>query len=192
MLTNLVRRGLAAAAILFASALASSGAASASTTMPYCGITWGSLEKDGGTLSRGALVDVRTGHHDCYDRVVFDLQGSAGGYRAGYAGRVGSQGRGEPLDVVGGAQIAVELLEPAYDAQTGVPTVPYAVGDHPFDISVRDGYRTLTDVVYGGTFEGYTTFGIGVRARLPFRVLTLPGTGTSSRIVIDVAHQWSR
>jgi hypothetical protein len=191
MLAILVRRGLAAAAILFASALASSGAASASTTVPYCGITWGSLQKDGGTLGPEALVNVRTGHHDCYDRVVFDFQGSAGGYRAGYGGAV-SQGRGEPLDVVGGAQIAVEFLEPAYDVQTGALTVPYAVGDHPFNISVMDGYRTLTDVVYGGTFEGYTTFGIGVRARLPFRVLTLPGPGTSSRIVIDVAHHWSQ
>jgi hypothetical protein len=190
MLAILARRGLAAAAILFASALASSGAASASTTVPYCGITWGSLQKDGGTLSQSALVAVRTGHHDCYDRVVFDFQGSASGYRAGYADRIVSEGRGQQLDVIGGAQIAVHLLEPAHDVQTGAPTGPFAVGDHP--ISVMDGYRTLTDVVYGGTFEGYTTFAIGVRARLPFRVLTLPGPGTSSRIVIDVAHRWSQ
>ena len=54
------------------------------------------------------------------------------------------------------------------------------------------GYRTLRDVVYGGTFEGYTTFGVGVRARLPFRVLTLAGPDGGSRIVIDVAHRWSQ
>jgi hypothetical protein len=52
------------------------------------------------------------------------------------------------------------------------------------------GYRTLRDVVFGGSFEGYTTFAVGVRARLPFRVFVLAGPGTHSRIVLDVAHQW--
>jgi hypothetical protein len=53
------------------------------------------------------------------------------------------------------------------------------------------GYPTLRSVVYGGSFEGYTTFGVGVRARLPFRVFTLDGPGRGSRIVVDVAHRWS-
>jgi len=29
-----------------------------------------------------------------------------------------------------------------------------------------------------------------VRARLPFRVLTLDGPGSGSRLVVDVAHYW--
>ncbi|HEX2064459.1 MAG TPA: hypothetical protein VHE80_08555 [Acidimicrobiales bacterium] len=41
-----------------------------------------------------------------------------------------------------------------------------------------------------GTFEGRSTFGLGVWARLPFRVFKLDGPGTSSRIVVDVAHRW--
>jgi hypothetical protein len=32
--------------------------------------------------------------------------------------------------------------------------------------------------------------GLGVRARLPFRVFTLDGPGSMSRLVIDVAHHW--
>jgi hypothetical protein len=32
--------------------------------------------------------------------------------------------------------------------------------------------------------------GLGVRARLPFRVFKLDGPGEGSRLVIDVAHQW--
>ena len=51
-------------------------------------------------------------------------------------------------------------------------------------------YRSLRDVVFGGSFEGYTTFAVGVRARLPFRVFVLSGPGTNSRIVLDIAHQW--
>jgi hypothetical protein len=52
------------------------------------------------------------------------------------------------------------------------------------------GFRTFRDVVYGGTYEGYSSIGLGVRARLPFRVFKLDGPGTGSRLVIDVAHQW--
>ena len=61
------------------------------------------------------------------------------------------------------------------------------LGAHLASVS---GYRTLRDVVYGGSFEGYTAFGVGVRARPPFRVFTLAGPGNHSRIVIDVAHHW--
>lgn len=53
-----------------------------------------------------------------------------------------------------------------------------------------DGFTTLRSVVYGGGFDGYTTFGFGVRARLPFRVFVLDGPGGHSRIVMDVAHHW--
>jgi hypothetical protein len=50
-------------------------------------------------------------------------------------------------------------------------------------------------VVSAGSFEGYTTFGIGVRARLPFRVFVLDGRGSGgpnvgSRLVVDIAHNW--
>jgi hypothetical protein len=51
------------------------------------------------------------------------------------------------------------------------------------------GYSTFRQVVWAGTFEGYTSLGLGVRARLPFRVFTLYD-GTTSRVVIDVAHHW--
>ena len=52
------------------------------------------------------------------------------------------------------------------------------------------GYSTFRQVVSAGTFEGYSSFGLGVRARLPFRVFVLDGPGTSSRLVVDVAHRW--
>jgi hypothetical protein len=45
--------------------------------------------------------------------------------------------------------------------------------------------------VFGGSFEGYATIGVGVRARLPFRVTTSAGSGHRSRIVLEVAHGWS-
>ena len=52
------------------------------------------------------------------------------------------------------------------------------------------GFDTFRQVASGGSFEGYTTVGLGVRARLPFRTFVLPGPGAGSRLVIDVAHRW--
>jgi len=51
-------------------------------------------------------------------------------------------------------------------------------------------YRTFRQIGWGGSFEGQTTIGLGVRARLPFRVLVLNGPGSGSRLVVDVAHRW--
>ena len=53
------------------------------------------------------------------------------------------------------------------------------------------GFTTFRQVVWAGSFEGQSTVGLGVRARLPFRVFTPNDTATrTSRLVIDVAHRW--
>jgi hypothetical protein len=158
------------------------GAVSARASTPYCGITWGSLAKNGGTLSPAELVTTRTGEATCYDRVVFELSGPANGYQVGYTSVVSSEGQGLPLSVAGGALLGVHLLEPS-------DGYPHATGDH---VAAVAGYRTFRDVVYGGTFEGHTTFAVGVRARLPFRVFVLAGPGSHSRIVLDVANRWAQ
>ncbi len=53
-----------------------------------------------------------------------------------------------------------------------------------------DGFRTFRDVRWGRIDSRGTTIGLGVRARLPFRVSVLDGPGHRSRVVIDVAHRW--
>ncbi len=182
-------RGLIAALFLATTVLGGAGAVSAAAAPPYCGITWGSLPRVNEVLAPEALTNVRTGQHDCFDRVVFDFQGPATGYRVDYTDVVqGGGGKGGPLSVAGGAHLSVVLLEPTNDVETGATTYRHEFGDHVANLT---GYRTLRDVVYGGSFEGYTNFGIGVRARLPFRVFTLTGPGAQGRIVIDVAHRWS-
>ena len=54
------------------------------------------------------------------------------------------------------------------------------------------GYSTFRQVAWAGSFEGYTTLALGVRARLPFRVFVLPARPgpTRTALVIDVAHRW--
>ena len=191
-----LRRTLAAAVFLVAAMIGSAAAVTASAAAaPFCGITWGSLPKDHDVMSSAPLSDIRTGQHPCFDRVVFDFQGSrttfqgpASGYHVAYVDNVYSEGKGDRLNVAGGAKLRVGLLDPAYDIETGAPTFPHGDDAHVADVR---GYRTLRDVVFGGSFEGYTTVGIGVRARLPFRVFTLAGPGSGSRLVLDVAHRWS-
>jgi hypothetical protein len=80
----------------------------------------------------------------------------------------------------------VTVHAPAYD-QAGNATYRPANRRELVDVS---GFDTFRQVAYAGSFEGETTLGLGVRARLPFTAYVLPGPGSSSRVVIDVAHLW--
>ena len=66
-----------------------------------------------------------------------------------------------------------------------MPTYPGKVGKPLPGVNVS-GYSTFRDAKFGGTFEGQSQVGLGVRARLPFRVLQL-----EDRVVVDVAHSWT-
>jgi hypothetical protein len=188
-----ISSGIMALAVMASGLVAGVGASdalrtpAAATGSPYCGITWGSLAESSGALSGSPLVTTRTGRHTCFDRVVFEFDGPADGYTVEY-GQAYTGGEGLALSpyTAGGATLSVQLRAPAY-GMDGKPTYPHRLGDHVATV-VR--YRTLRDVVFGGSFEGYTTFAVGVRARLPFRAFVLSGPGTHSRIVLDVAHQW--
>ena len=150
---------------------------------PYCGITWGSLAKAGGSLSTAPVTNVRAGRHDCFDRVVVDISGSANGYSARYVPVVTAEGSGFPISLTGGAFIEFTVRAPAHTTNY----VPTYSPSNPANLVNVTGWRTLRQVAYGGTFEGYTTVAVGVRARLPFRVFVLTAP---TRIVLDVAHYW--
>jgi hypothetical protein len=153
---------------------------------PYCGIYWGSLAKEREATSVAPLVNVRAGQHECFDRLVFDFEGEADGYRVEYVPEVRLDGSGDVLPVRGGARLQVILRAPAHDASYNLTFLP-ANRSEVVDVT---GWRTFRQIAFGGTFEGQTELGLGVRARLPFRVFTLDGPGAGSRIVIDVAHRW--
>ncbi|MBA2389649.1 MAG: hypothetical protein H0V67_05270 [Geodermatophilaceae bacterium] len=162
-------------------------APSTAQAAPYCGITWGSLDKGAGRLSDDPLTNVRAGRHTCYDRLVVDFDGSPAGYTVRYVSAVPAQGTGNPIPLRGGAFLEIALQAPAYDPNTGTPTYTPA---NPKELVNVSGWRTFRQAASGGSFEGYTTIGLGVRGRLPFRVFTLAGPRDGSRLVIDVAHQW--
>jgi hypothetical protein len=157
------------------------GAPGTSASAAACTTNWGSLAK--GSLadhSEGPLTAVRTGRHDCYDRLVLDIAGTGFGYRVEYVSQVVQDGSGTPVPLRGGAKIRIIVQAMA---ATGFP----AASPELADVS---GFSTFRQVAGAGSFEGQTTIGLGVRARLPFRVFTLPLTGGGTRLVTDVAHSW--
>jgi hypothetical protein len=161
--------------------------ASGASAAPYCGIWWGSLDKQSDPMSSAPVVNIRTGQHACYDRLVVDVNGAAGGYDVRYVSEITGDASGLPIPTRGGAFLQIAVHNPSDDIDTGSPTYNPA---NPNELTNVTGYRTFRQVVSAGGFEGYTAIGLGVRARLPFRVFTLSGPGGMSRIVIDVAHQW--
>lgn len=153
---------------------------------PYCGLVWGSLAKADAAMSQAKVVNVRTGQHYCFDRLVIDLNGPAAGYTVRYVPQVVQDGAGLPIPLRGQAFLQLTVNAPAYD-DAGHPT--YAPGDKS-EVSNVGGYQTFRQVAWAGSFEGYTSLGVGVRARLPFRAFTLAGPDAGTRLVIDVAHYW--
>ena len=189
--TRLAIRSLVVAAALGAipvtAALATPATATTATTTaaPYCGITWGSLAKARSTMAIGPVTGVRSGRHSCYDRLVVDLKGKSSGFTVRYVNNVYTDGEGALVPLRGGAKLSVVVNAPAY-SQTG--STSYLPKNRKEVVDVT-GYSTFRQVAWAESFEGYTSMGLGVRARLPFRVFTLDD-GATSRLVIDVAHRW--
>ncbi|WP_109470953.1 AMIN-like domain-containing (lipo)protein [Ornithinimicrobium cavernae] len=155
---------------------------------PYCGITWGSLARSNGTThTTGTVEDVRAGRHTCFDRLVIDVDDVPGSltYDVRYVDAVRADGSGQVVPLSGGADLRIILRAPAYE--DGAPT--YDPTDPAHLVAVA-GWSTFRQVALAGSFEGQTTVGLGVRARLPFRVLVLDGPGDGARLVVDVAHRW--
>lgn len=170
---------------LAASTIPIAASTTAAQAAPFCGITWGSLTKAKATLVQGPITNVRAGRHACFDRLVIDLRGKAPGYTVKYVNTFTGQASGLPIPLRGGAKIAVTANAPAYTASG---TSSYAPKNRAEVVNVA-GYTTFRQVAWDSSFEGYTSLGLGVRARLPFRVFVLQDA-TTSRMVIDVAHRW--
>lgn len=158
----------------------------AHAAVPLCGNTWGSLSKVSGTHQNQALTDVRTGRHACFDRLVVDLSGrTPAGWSVHYVDHVYADGPGALVPLRGGAALQVVVRAPAHD---DLGRATYRPGSWS-ELSKVRGYSTFRQVAWAGSFEGQSTLGLGVRARLPFRVFVLDD-GSTSRLVLDVAHRW--
>jgi len=123
------------------------------------------------------LVNLRAGRHPGFDRVVFQLDGPIPSYYSvRYVPVVRLDGSGEPLRLRGGAFLEVVVRAPTHD-ESGRPVLT--------PTRLRPDFPALREVDAPGSFEGQTTAGIGVTAKVGFRVLEL---ADPTRVVIDLAH----
>lgn len=177
-------RRIAAMSMCVVALAAAAGTAAPVSAATACPTGWGSLPKVKPGMTRSTIASVRAGRHTCFDRFVVEIAGYRGGFDGRYVATVLDQG-GKPVTLRGGAFIELTVRAPAYDRH-GNPTFPTPSGDL---VSVT-GYDAFRQIRYAGSFEGVTSFGIGLRARLPFKVYTVTDSPAHCRIVIDVAHAW--
>lgn len=150
-----------------------------STTAATCpSVGWGSLSKTAVHSSSSSLLNVRTGQHSCYDRMVIDLSSKPAGYSVKYVDALRGIGSGKVVATTGGANLQIIVKAPA------------AASYWPGSTVKNLNYLTFKQRVWLGSFEGESMVGVSTRARLPMRVFVLDGPNQGSRLVIDVAHHW--
>lgn len=126
-----------------------------------------------------SVVDVRTGAHDGYDRVVWQLEGRGTvGWTVRYDDAPARQGSGHPVELEGEAVLSVLLEGLGYPFDTGVEEYDGPRRQAPRLPSVRE-------LELGGVYEGYYDAFVGVAQPRPCRVFRL---GDPQRVVLDVRH----
>ena len=140
-------------------------------------------EPDTGEASTDSFVTVtgiKTGLHDGYDRVVFDVEGTGTpGWDVRYVAEATSQGSGDTVDVEGAAILQVTISGVGYPTDTGIEEYD---GSAPLP---GQGDEAVTEVVWDSTFEGTSVAFVGAAEQTPFRVYLLENP---TRVVLDVAH----
>jgi hypothetical protein len=140
-------------------------------------------DPDSGEASADSFVTVtqiRTGLHDGYDRVVFEVDGTgAPGWDVRYVDEATGQGSGNSIPVQGNAILQVTITGVGYPTETGIEEYD---GSAPLPGA---GTEVLAEVVWDSTFEGTSVAFVGSRERTPFRVYLLQNP---TRLVLDVVH----
>lgn len=178
------------AALVVLAVISAEAASAAGVTCPV--VYWGSPPKVADTKGpTESIFNLRTGRHTCYDRLVVDIDGPGPvGYDVRYVDNVYTEGRGSIVALAGGAKIQIVVRAPNFDIDTGVITYTPIDQAHSQNLTNVAGYRTFRQVAFAGSSGGQTTFGLGVRAKLPMRAFVLSGPGAGQRLVVDVAHEW--
>jgi hypothetical protein len=157
-----------------------------------CATAWGTGAKSTGTqMSAADLYRVRAGRHACFDRLVFDVNGTAAvDASVRYVPGVLSDPAGRPVTVSGPAALQVVVRAPYLGAGSSGHQ-PYrhvpGIGARLLPAAGLGGLAVVRDVRFAGTFEGVTTVAVGVTKRLPVRVFVTRDHGVR-HVVVDVAR----
>jgi len=140
------------------------------------------------TAKATALLErVAVGHHEGYDRVVFQFRDEGlPGYRIEYVEPpLKEDGSGDPVDIAGNAFVVVRM-EPAsgFDLNTGEGELVYK-GPKRLEGSSA-GATVVKEVVRTGDFEAVLSWAVGLDSKVPFRVTTAT---SPSRLIVDFKNQ---
>lgn len=125
-------------------------------------------------MTQGEVFDVRPGRHECFDQITFDVATTAKvGFVARYVPVATQDGSGFEVPVAGGAVIQLSIDAPSPELLIGYGYT----ADWP----------ALKEIKFAGSFEGMTTFAIGVASKRPFAVEHHPN-GDTMRVVVYIAH----
>lgn len=129
-----------------------------------------------GDASGYVVTAVRTGVHDGYARVVYELTGGQGtpGYRVGYVDAAVEDPSGEVRDVAGDAVLRVTVIGTTYPAPGGPQ-------EHADDLT--PGAGGIAQVSRPLTFEAMTESFVGLDGQRSFRVTVL---ADPVRVVVDL------
>ncbi|MDG4786455.1 hypothetical protein O7626_11020 [Micromonospora sp. WMMD1102] len=137
------------------------------------------------------LVEIRAADHPegrpGYSRISFTFRGGFPSYELAYLGRIPAEGTGEPLRLPGNAFLRIRFVQAQAHDERGRSSVTTAPRPEL-------GFATLRGYAFGGDFEGYLTYGLGLRVApdsdqaLPVRSLELTRTGGRYVVALDVRH----
>jgi hypothetical protein len=151
---------------------------------PDCSVTqnWNTRPESESPGSVADLYNVRVGQHECFDRIAFDVNGIVSGpeevgFDVRYVpGEVAADASGEPVPTVGAVALQIVVRAPAqgYNPnseghQPGRTLAPGVGYDFYTEGDLQD-WETFNEVSYAGSFEGQTTFAIGLDEQRDFAV----------------------
>lgn len=138
-----------------------------------------SLDNKTGYPKGGAQLlatNIRVGHHQGFDRIVFDLEGTGTpGYFVSYTDEPAQQASGFPLVPAGDSYLQVMIDGTAY---------PFEVGQEARTLSTTPNEQVVKDILDGGMFEAQSQYIVGINGpKKPFAVAVLTNP---TRLVVDV------
>ena len=136
---------------------------------------------NGRTMVTGPVTDLYPSPGECFDTIVFDIntQGQPG-FVARYVPQVTYDGSGEPVPLFGLADIQLSIFAPIdnYELWNG------------YEFVTGSEYGSLRNIKFAGSFEGVTSFGIGVKDKVPFAVdYVSGGSAGTGKVIVRLAHE---
>lgn len=129
--------------------------------------------------SRLAVVGVRVGAHEGFDRVVVDLEGDGDpGWFVDYTSTPMQETVGQPLQVAGNSFLNINVDGTVY---------PFELGkDNNVPVTMAGDTGNVIDVISAGTYEGRSQIVVGLRSELPYSVQVLENP---KRVVVDIVQK---